>query len=357
MCEKHYYYNTTRDGMREKQTRLERCPQALRRGTPCEIPQKFKHPEGERPHSSSYLSSNLPPSPPSSDTSFVQSGSDGERAHKRRSGIYVNGEKVAEMSRKPSKRERRGSNHVVIVEPPKSPRTPPRYVTPMGSPARSPTYIHESRSHPTSSYYTRPEVSFEVNRPRRDSGLRYDYISTPRTARRESHSQGSGSVSDEEARLRQLRRDIKKAEEAKRQAEEAQKKAEDAAERRAKEARKEASRQQKIQSEIRRQNEDIANRPAAPPAPSALKGAYRRGSVSIKQTDALLADAMRNVHIDADEERRWRDKERERRKRDEDAAQKERLRARMAPPPQRSSAVGHGSSSSRRPTVVFNEPY
>ncbi|KAK9413302.1 hypothetical protein SUNI508_02501 [Seiridium unicorne] len=359
MCEKHYYYNTTRDGVREKQTRTERCSQALRRGTACENPQKFKHPEGERaPQSSTtqFLSANFPPSPPSSDTSYAPSGSEGERSHKRRSGIYINGEKVAEMGRKPSRRERRNSNHVVIVEPPASPRTPPRYETPMGSPSRSPpTYTHEPRSRHQPSYYTRPEVSMEVNRPRRDSAIHYDYVSPKSKPRRDSYSQGSSSVSDEEARLRELRRELRKAEEAKKNAEEAQRKAEQGR-KKAEEARQEAARQERIQK-IRRQNEDIANRPIVPSAPAPSK--YRRGSVSVKQSEAVLAEAMRNVHLEADKDRRRREKraqeQREQQQREEDAAQRERLRARMAPQVQRSNTVGHGGA--RRPTVVFNDQY
>ncbi|KAH6658063.1 hypothetical protein BKA67DRAFT_205744 [Truncatella angustata] len=358
MCEKHYYSNTTRDGVREKQTQQVRCKKALRSGIPCENSQKFKHPEGELPASASLLSANYPPSPPSSDTSFAHSGSEGERSHKRRSGVYFNGEKVAEigpkssLSRQTSRRERRGSNHVVIVEPPKSPRTPPRYETPLASPTRSPTYVHER---PYSSYYIRPEVNLEVNRPRRDSAVHYDYITPKVRTRRDSHSQGSGSISDEEARLRQLKREIKKAEEAKKAAEEAER-------RRKEEARKEAAaRQHRLDKDIRRQNENIANRPvaAAPMPPTPLK--YRRGSVSLKQPDAMLADAMRNTYIDAEKERRRREKrvqeEREQRAREEEVAQKERLRARMAP--QRSHTTSHSSStsSSRRPTVVYDDPY
>lgn len=357
MCEKHYYKFTTRDGI-EKKSQTDLCSQARRRGVACPEPQKFKHPEGERPPPKSttqYLSANFPPSPPSSDTSFAHSGSDGERAHKRRSGVYVNDQKVAEVgvSRKPSQRERRGSNHVVIVEPPASPRTPPRYVTPSGSPSRSPTYIHEPRSHQYPSY-THGEVRLEVNRPRPDSAVQYNYVpSSPRT-RRDSHSQGSGSISDEEARIRRRQRELN--------AKEAQKQAEETAQRaaRAAEAQKDAARRRKVAFDINRQNEEISSRPAAPSAPSPLKkqpassSKYRRPSVSIQQTD-MLSDAMRNVRLETENERRRRDRRaqelREQQARDDEAAQRERLRARMAP--QRSNTVGHGSS--RRPTVVYDE--
>lgn len=189
----------------------------------------------------------------------------------------------------------------------------------------------------------------EVNRARRDSAVQYDYVSSKPRTRRNSYSLGSGSISDEEARLRQLKRDVKKAEDAKRKAEEAQWKAEEDR-RRLEEQRKEAARQKKKDAEIRRQNENIASRPAAPAPPPPAR--YRRGSVSIQQPNTVLTDAMRNTYIDPEKERRRREKQREQQRREEEAAQQDRLRARLAP--QRSNSVSYGGS--RRP-VVYNEPY
>ncbi|KAI0127408.1 hypothetical protein BJ170DRAFT_595278 [Xylariales sp. AK1849] len=349
MCEKHYYYAKA-DGVVDKQSRIERCDQAIRRGRDCETPMKFRHPKGERPPparlSGSHLPlSNLPPSPPSSDTSFPYSGSEAERSHKRRSGIYVNGAKVFDVSREPSRRERRNSNHVVIVEPPASPRTPPRYDSPLASPSNSPAYTYDPRPrlYPA---HTRPEVRVEVNdhRPRRKSHSYYTHVPKPR---RDSLSYNSGSVSEEEIRFLRARQELKKAQEAK--------EAKDATEA------KEAARRRQKQAEIARANEDIANRPAVPTAPQALSPRYRRGSVSVRQTGDALADAMRNVRIqetaaaDAEKERRRREKRaQELRKQEEDEAQRQRLLARMAPQaPSRSNSVAHGAT--RRPKIVYED--
>ncbi|KAH8668545.1 hypothetical protein BX600DRAFT_510636 [Xylariales sp. PMI_506] len=332
MCEKHYY-STEVNGEARKQTRIEECERARRRGQPCENPTKYRHPKNEVPpprrQGTHIAVGGLPPSPPLSDSSFPYSGSEAERSHKRRSGVYINGEKVVDIHRRSSRRERRNSNHVVIVEPPASPRTPPRYETPYGSPSRSPTYEYESRARVYTSH-SRPEVRLEVNdgrSSRHDNPVYYRHTSAPR-------SQSLARNADEEARTRRLERDLKKAEE--------------------------AARRQRLQSEINRANEDIAKRPAVPPAPQPLNARYRRGSVSVKQPNDVLADMMRSMRIqetavaDAEKERRRRERRTEEaHKRDEAEAQRQRLLARMAPP-QRSNTTGH---SSARPKVVYDETF
>ncbi|KAI0178126.1 hypothetical protein BJ166DRAFT_39984 [Pestalotiopsis sp. NC0098] len=347
MCEKHYFY---KDG-RKVESQTERCSKALKYGTVCEDPSKFRHPDGETPRrSSQYLSAGFPPSPPSSDTSFNPS-SDGERNSKRRSGTYINGEKV---TRSGSRRERRGSNHVAFVEPSSSPRSPVIYDTPGSSPSRSPTYTYRQpattttyTSHHDQSYYKHPEVRLEINRPRRDSTVHYEQAAPKPRTRRESYSVGSDTISEEERLRQKLRRETKKNAELKKQAEDAEKRAE--AERK---ARKDADRerqQRKLESEIKRQNESIDSRPIVPSTP------YRRGSVSIKQQPIVpIVDSYttrptyRDVQRDVEREERHQ----ERRKRKEEEAQKDRLRARMTPQsPPRSSTMGYDDL--RRPTVVY----
>ncbi|KAI1847923.1 hypothetical protein JX265_001932 [Neoarthrinium moseri] len=298
-----------------------------------------------RPRSSHVYNGHLPPSPPSSDASFAPSGSDGERAHKRRSGVYINGEKVPDVTRKPSRRERRNSNHVVIVEPPaspRSPRTPPRFDTPVGSPSRSPAYIHQSRM-PQYAPPVRPEVRVEVtdHRTGRDNHY-YRHVPTPARSRRDSYSYGSSggsSASDEAIRVQKLERELRKAQE--------KKKAKEAAE-----AAEAAARRQRIQSEIEKQNAHIANR--SPPSTKPQK--YRRGSVAIRPEENL-AKAFQKVHIRESEvheteEERWRRKMRaeEARRQKEDEAQLQRLKDRMTP--QRSNTTGR-SSTRRPPTVEY----
>lgn len=328
MCEKHSYY-ADKGGAAVKQTRTEFCHEARRRGSACEHPIKYRHPKEERSPPLTgvhYTHNNLPPSPPSSDASFPPSGSEAERARKRRSGIYINGERVLDINRKPSRRERRNSNHVVIVEPPVSPRASPRYVTPVSSPPSGPGYLYEPRSHHYPSH-SRPEVMLEVSDHRQHRKSDDYHRHTPRT-HRESHS--SGSISDEE-RIRKLERELKKTQE--------------------------AVRLQRLQSEIERQNEAIANRPAVPSAPQPMKVKYRRGSVSIKQPGESLAEAMRKVQLrdaaaaEAEKERIRRDKRsQEKREREEAEAQRRRLLARMAPQPT-------VTASARRQSKVYEDPF
>jgi hypothetical protein len=327
MCEKHYYY---KDG-RRVDSQVEQCSKAARHGpnAQCEEPVKFRHPDGEAPRrSSQYLSPGFPPSPPSSDTSFAPS-SDGERSHKRRSGTYINGEKIGRSN---SRREKRSSAHVTFAEPSTS------YDTPSSSPSRSPTYTYHSSTSPSytshdQSHYSRPEVRLEVNRPRRNSTVQYEQIPKSKAY--------SVSSSSEEERLRQkLKREEKKNEEAKRQIAEAKRQAEEA-ERRAeaeRKSRKEVERERKLENEIKRQNATIESRPPIVQAATP----YRRGSVSIKQSntaDPYVSRSSYNYSVQQDPERR---------RRKEEEAQQARLRARL-----------NSHSSYDRPTVVYQsrDPY
>lgn len=279
---------------------------------------------------------------------FPASGSDRERSH-----IYINGERVAEVSGKLSGRERRNSQRVVIVEPSPRPerpglRTPPRYATPAiaepaglrtrsryetpviveppglrtppgyetpviieptglrtrpryETPARNPShsssrYIYEPRlAHQSRDYYEpRSDVRVLVgdsHHPRRESS--YRQVPNTYQPHQESTSQQSDGISDEESRIRKLEHELRKAKEAAR------------------------ARQQ---SEIDRANENIAGRPAVPVAPNSPS--YRRGSISIrKSADALVDDAQKESDAEIE-------------------AQRARLVARMTPQRKRSAEDG-----------------
>lgn len=316
MCEKHTYtYNSASTGLPKKTIITEHCQRATQRHKACETPQSFMH-RNERPPRASkprVSSSTLPPSPPSSNASFPGSGSDNERPH-----IYVNGERVVDMSGKSSHRERRNSKRVVIVEP-AGLRTPPRYETPIGSPSRSsPTYVSEPRLAPRSRDYYEPRSEVRVHggdshQPHRAPF--YRHVPNSSRPRRESTYQQRAGFLDEDSKVHKLERDLRKAKEA-----------------------REAARQ--VQSEIDRANESIAKRPAVPVAPKPPR--YRRGSVSITQTADVLVEPLRQVHIhdpmyDAQQGRWQRDKQRA--VEEEEEAQRERLRARMTPQHRRSSVV------------------
>ncbi|ETS75375.1 hypothetical protein PFICI_12319 [Pestalotiopsis fici W106-1] len=334
MCEKHSYY---KDG-RKVDSQVEQCSKAARHGpnTICEDPVKFRHPDGETPRrSSQYLSPGFPPSPPSSDASFAPS-SDGERSHKRRSGTYINGEKI---SRSGSRREKRSSAHVTFVEPSTSPRSPLNYDTPASSPSRSPTYTYHtstSSAYPShdQSHYRHPEVRMEVNRPRRNSTAQYEQSTS------KSKTSSSSSSSEEERLRQQLKREERKNEETKRQLAEAKRQAEEA-ERRAdaeRKVRKDAERERKLEKDIKRQNAAIDSRP--PVVQSTAAPVYRRGSVSIKQQNtAPIADPYVSHKYYEREERR-------RRKEEEEQQQQARLRARLTP---HTAPRGYD-----RPTVVYH---
>lgn len=107
----------------------------------------------------------------------------------------------------------------------------------------------------------------------------------------------------------------------------------------------EEMRRQKLQSEIDKQNEKIASRPAVPPAPQVIPR-YRRPSVSVRQPVDELADAIQHLRVSQKEveaveaaERRRAKRLQEQRERDEEEAQRRRLMARMTP--QRSNTLRH----------------
>ncbi|KAK8007300.1 amino acid transporter [Apiospora arundinis] len=282
MCEKHYYY-AQRGNKVQAEKDVKFCVNA-HHNRPCRQAVEFHHNQDERRGANTF-----PPSPPLSDIGVMYSGSDGDRAHKRRSSTYYSslGGNGIEINRQPSQRQRRRS---VVIDDPYRPVTPPTMYY-GSSPSRG-----EYSSPPR-----RPAVKIEISNPRAAHPTT-SYQRSPKSSR--AGTVGS-NVSTEEERIQRLEREMAKT--------------------------KEALRRQQLQSKIERQNEAIKNRPAVPQAPPAPR-AYRRGSVSIAQPVDQLTDAMKHVRIgnqtaeQVERERRRRERELKER---EEAAQQQRLRARM----------------------------
>ncbi|KAK6822395.1 hypothetical protein PG987_013940 [Apiospora arundinis] len=194
MCEKHYYY--------------------AQRGNKVQAEKDVKR-----------GANTFPPSPPLSDIGVMYSGSDGDRAHKRRSSTYYSslGGNGIEINRQPSQRQRRRS---VVIDDPYRPVTPPTMYY-GSSPSRG-----EYSSPPR-----RPAVKIEISNPRAAHPTT-SYQRSPKSSR--AGTVGS-NVSTEEERIQRLEREMAKT--------------------------KEALRRQQLQSKIERQNEAIKNRPAVPQAP------------------------------------------------------------------------------------------
>ncbi|KAI0850271.1 hypothetical protein F5Y00DRAFT_35758 [Daldinia vernicosa] len=349
MCHKNIFTYVYPDGHSAEQIKHDLCDSS-RHGLPCKLTKTFQHPtEYVRSGQLSppgYSFGQFPPTPPLSS----HSASDSEHSSKGRSSVYINGEKVIDLNRRSSRRDKgeRAGDHTVYVDSPPLSRTPPRkYDIPRSMPSspreetirvREPrhreTSPHERNRSTSTSSHSRPSIEVKI-------------VNEPRHRRQGSSKSSSQSQdSDEEERRRKRRNSHVRFEDEEK-----------------KDEKKKDEKKKKVQSEIERANEDIANRPPVPTTTVPAKTRYRRGSVAVDPNDAALVLAMDQMSLERerkanlDRERRRREKraaEQREREREEEEAQRQRLRDRMAP--SRRATVSDARSLGRaREKIVYDD--
>ncbi|KAI1479575.1 hypothetical protein F4774DRAFT_120315 [Daldinia eschscholtzii] len=349
MCNKNIFTYVYPDGNSAEQIKHELCDNS-RHGIPCKLTKTFQHPaEYVRSGQLSppgYGLGQFPPTPPLSS----HSASDSEHSSsKGRSSIYINGEKVVDLNRRSSRRDKgeRAGDRTAYVDTSPLSRTPPRkYSIPRSmpsSPHEETIRVKEPRHHETS-----PDERERSTSSRRRQSIEVKIVNEPRHRRHESSksSKSSSQDSDDEERRRKRRNSHVRFEDEEEQDE-----------------KKKEERKKKIQSEIERANEDIANRPAVPAVTVPANTRYRRGSVAVDPKDAALVLQMdqltleRERQANLDREKRRREKrvaEQRKREREEEEAQRQRLRDRMAP--NRRATISDSRSLGRaRQKIVYDD--
>ncbi|KAF2964840.1 hypothetical protein GQX73_g8723 [Xylaria multiplex] len=248
MCVKEIFTDQQPDGRLKTWSEGDYCSNT-QYGKFCDRTKELHHPPGYRRSEPRYGHGQLPPTPPLSYHS--DHTSDSERSSKRRSGIYINDQRVIDVNRKHSSRhERHGSgDRIVYVGSSPLSRTPPLYSRSIpSSPVRDAYDTYEpsyrdvgdrsrSRERPTS-------IKVEIINERPKSSHHRRQGSSSKTA--------SSRDSNEEERRQRRHSDLHHGDQ---------------------------TRQRKKESEIARQNEAIASRTPVPQVPSSPR--YRRGSVAI----------------------------------------------------------------------------
>ncbi|KAI2601960.1 hypothetical protein GGR54DRAFT_560353 [Hypoxylon sp. NC1633] len=325
MCNKNIFTYVYPDGHSVEQTKHDLCSDS-RHGQPCKLTKTFQHPiDYLRPGQlspSAFAFGQFPPTPPLS--SHSASASDSEHSSRERSGVYVNGERVIDLNKRSPRRDK--GDRAVFVESPSLSRTPPRkyHVSRSlpSSPNEEPIYVRESRRRDrtperherSSSSHHRPTIEVKVVNEQRH--------------RRHGSSKSSSQDGDEKEHRRRRRNSHVRFED--------------------------DEKTKKIQSEIERQNEDIANRPAVPSSSASLSSRYRRGSVVVGRTDTSLVAAMDHLTLEHDKRRREQ-RAAEQRAREEEEAQRQRLMERMAP--KRRATVSNGQGRARQKVLYDDGRY
>ncbi|XDG01358.1 hypothetical protein ABKA04_000973 [Annulohypoxylon sp. FPYF3050] len=345
MCHKNIFTYVYPDGHKGEHIKHDLCDNS-RHGVPCKLTKTFEHPPQKvragqlSPPALTY--GQFPPTPPLS--SHSASASDSEHSTKERSGVYINGERVSDINRRQSRRDKndRERDRTVYVEGSSLSRTPPRrYSVSHSSPSTSPreegTYMRESRrrertpesrDRSTSSHYRGPTIEVKIVNEKRER----DH-STHSTHRRHGSSTKSSSQSGDDEERRRRRRDSHVRFQDDEKTEEEKKK--------------------RLQSEIDRQNATIASRPAVPSSQAPSNARYRRGSVVVDRSETALITPMETLQLERDRQRRERRKL-EKQAREEEEAQRQRLKNRLAPT--RPTAAVTQSQTRPRP-ILYEETY
>ncbi|TGJ79765.1 hypothetical protein E0Z10_g9006 [Xylaria hypoxylon] len=245
MCVKEIFTEMRPDGRLRTWSEGDYCANST--GQFCDRTQELRHPPGYRRSASrspAYNRGQLPPTPPLSYHSDYTS--DSERSSKRRSGIYINDNRVIDVDRRRSLRhERHGSgDRIVYVGSSPLSRTPPLYQRSIPSSPIADTYEH--------SYRDGDEHSRSRERP---TSIKVEIINErPKSHRRQGSSSKTSSSreSNEEERRQRRLSTVHHGDH---------------------------QQHRRKESEILRQNEAIASRTPVPHAPSSPR--YRRGSVAI----------------------------------------------------------------------------
>ncbi|WYZ40929.1 hypothetical protein EsH8_IV_001270 [Colletotrichum jinshuiense] len=346
MCTTDAYTDVYPDGRVREYQQPSFCS-ASRNGHLCANPVVYKHP----PRSVSYPSpmpvyppagpaypfpQQMPPTPPlGSPRGASSSGNEADRARRdsssserkhRKSGVYVNGQRVLDLNRKTRTRGER----IVIVDSPPTPRTPPKQ---FASPYTAPPSPNAGGDTPHFRYSHVPRETLRPvivdERPR--AKVEIEVIDNTHRRHHSSDSRYSHTSADDEERRRRRREREREREERERQEEE--------------------ERQKRIRARIDAQNAKISRRQAVPVPPAPLKRTstgYAPPSTD-RQREQDLVDAVRRLDIAerlASDRRAREERERE----EEEEAQRRRLMERMMP--RRRATVGPGS---RRHRVLYDD--
>ncbi|KAI0181191.1 hypothetical protein GGR52DRAFT_22485 [Hypoxylon sp. FL1284] len=328
MCNEDIFTYVYPDRQRVEQVKYELCERS-RHGQPCKLTRTFQHPDQYvQPGQLSppaHAMGQFPPTPPLS--SHSASASDSEHSSKGRRGRYIEGEKVIDLNRRSSRRDK--GDRTVYVEGSSLSRTPPRkYSIPRSSPSSPRDEViqtNESRRREKSpverkrhsSSHSRSQSRSQSRSRSRPRSIEVKVVNEPRSSnhRRHGSSKSSSQSGDDEERRRRRRGSHVRFEE--------------------------DEKTKKIQSQIERDNEAIANRPPVPVSQPSSSARYRRGSVVVDRGSKSLITAMDKLNIER-ENWLYEQQAKEQRQREEQEAQKQRLMERMAP--KRPAAVTNGSA-------------
>lgn len=269
-----------------------------RHGQYCDRTKELCHPLG-------YRRTVLPPTPPMSYHSDYTS--DSERSSRRRSGIYISERKRLDVPMSRSPRHERHESDERIVYASNSPlsrtlsRTPPRYHNSIpSSPVRDLVYdTYDDTYREDKRERERPKSSHS-----RPASIKVEIINEPSKGHRRhasSSKTNSSRESNEEERRHRKGPLLEHGDQ---------------------------HRLHKKESQIARQNREIAHRVPVPPTPSSSShssSGYRRGSVIVAHPVSVLERSIR----DEGKAARKREKEEQKRLEREEEAQKERLKDRF----------------------------
>lgn len=377
MCTTNVYTYVYSDGHKEQSRQPVFCS-ASRQGKVCSNNVVFQHPNQYIQHSeasfgtspSSPFVSQFPPTPtysPRSGTPNYRSGDESDRSRRstsssrrRSASLYINGQKVYDLGRDGSRRER-----IVLVEGPPTPRTPPTaFNFPSAPPSpnasahasASPSVYGSSPRDSGSSFSRRPIiVDGRVPRDERvERNERVERVERPRiqvevveaippsartTSKHDRHSSTSSrdshgrSSADEETIRHRREREERKAE---------------------KQRDEEEERQRRIRLRIAKANAEINKRPPVPMPPAPIRASSFKTTAAVGDDDVKkLTDSVRRMSFEEERrEEKARDIARKQDQREEDEAQRQRLAERIRP--RRRSTIGSGGRR-HRDRVLYDD--
>lgn len=333
MCTTRLYTERYPDGHREKSYRYERCAEA-RLGLPCLESASSSRTRTTQP-TYAYADTYLPPTPsytPVISTPTYRSGDDSDRSYHSTSSAgrrqsrqyYTTGDQYLDVNRtyRPSQRDstRRGTERVVIVDGPPTPRTPPQTFTFPHSAPSSPNFGHtlphvvETSPRVRDSTRRRPIIVDERPRPR-------VHIVEPSPERPSRTHTRHGSTEKPKPSVTTASATSREQEKLEQQ-----------------------------RAEIARQNAEINSRPSVP-----VSRPLKRSTTSFTTRPSAGYDAAAEVtdpfaRIDLNREKRREERSRRMEEKAEQEAMDRRLRERLMP--RRRATVGPGT---RRHPVLYDD--
>ena len=349
MCTTNVFTYVYPDGRRVPAPQVTLCASS-RYGLPCSKHVTIQHPRAvpqyANPMPYNAYGPNLPPTPSYSPRpSTHRSGESSDRSHhsssnRRRSGVYVNGQRVNDTSRRESHGQSR-RERIVLVDNPPTPRTPPQtfqlpHTAPPSPNANLAVPYSSSPREPSSPSFSSSKKPYIVDeRPR----FHIELVGSPsrRRSRQPSSSSRDSHPSADDEERRRLRREKKEQKEAK-QREEA------------------AIRAKQLRERIEKANAEISSRPVRvnnpKPSPQPARQSSHPERRSRRDRHDDLVSAVQSMSLD---EKHWKEKlarERALRLQREEEEEAERLKLRESMMPRRRATVGPGS---RRHRVLYDD--